>query len=111
MRDEALTEEPAGQPWSRESNKLVQGADAVRLAEGDTDRRDSASAWMTLRGLRPWHVGALFAREPGDLLFGRSSCKRSGPHREDEESKPMTNEQEKSDVLVVCAGQCSVREG
>ena len=65
VRDEALTGEPAGQPLSRESNKLVQGADAVRVAEGDTDRRDSASAWMTLRGLRPWHVGTLFAREPG----------------------------------------------
>jgi hypothetical protein len=76
VRDEALTGEPAGQPWSRESNKLVQGADAVRLAEGNTDRRDSASAWMTLRGLRPWHVGTFLAREPGDLLLGRSSsCK------------------------------------
>ena len=74
MPDEALTGEPAGQPWSRESNKLVQGADAVRLAEGDTDRRDSASAWMTLRGLRPWHVGTFLAREPGDLLLGRLSC-------------------------------------
>ena len=72
--DEALTGEPAGQPLSRESNKLVQGADAVRLAEGDTDRRDSASAWMILRGLRPWHVGTFLAREPGDLLLGRSSC-------------------------------------
>jgi hypothetical protein len=71
VRDEALTGEPAGQPWSRESNKLVQGADAVRLAEGDTDRRDSASAWMTLRGLRPWHVGKFLAGEPGDLLLGR----------------------------------------
>ena len=74
VRDEALTGEPAGQPLSRESNKLVQGADAVGLAEGNTDRRDSASAWMTLRGLRPWHVGTFLAREPGDLLFGRSSC-------------------------------------
>ena len=74
VRDEALTGEPAGQPLSRESNKLVQGADAVRLAEGDTDRRDSASAWMTLRGLRPWHVGKFLGREPGDLLLGRSSC-------------------------------------
>ena len=47
VRDEALTGEPAGQPLSRESNKLVQGADAVRLAEGDTDRRDSVDdpAW------------------------------------------------------------------
>jgi hypothetical protein len=56
VRDEALTGEPVGQPSSRESNKLVQGADAVGLAEGNTDRRDSASAWITLRGLRPCHV-------------------------------------------------------
>jgi len=101
VRDEALTGEPAGQPLSRESNKLVQGADAVRVAEGDTDRRDSASAWMTLRGLRPWHVGTLLAREPGDLLLGRLSHFQSGPHREDEESKPLTNEQEKSDLFIV----------
>ena len=74
VRDEALTGEPAGQPLSRESDKLVQGADAVSVAEGNTDRRDSASAWMALRGLRPWHVGTLLAREPGDLLLGRSSC-------------------------------------
>jgi hypothetical protein len=74
VRDEALTGEPAGQPLSRESFKLVQGADAVSVAEGNTDRRDSASAWMALRGLRPWHVGRLLAREPGDLLLGRSSC-------------------------------------
>ena len=74
VRDEALTGDPAGQPWSRESFKLVRGADAVIVAEGNTDRRDSASASSTLRGLRPWHVGTLFAREPGDLLLGRSSC-------------------------------------
>ena len=75
VRDEALTGEPAGQPLSRESFKLVQGADAVSVAEGNTDRRDSASACSTLRGLRPWHVGTLFAREPGDLLLGRFSCR------------------------------------
>jgi hypothetical protein len=34
VRDEALTGEPAGQPLSRESFKLVQGADAVSVAEG-----------------------------------------------------------------------------
>jgi hypothetical protein len=34
VRDEALTGEPAGQPLSRESLKLVQGADAVRLRRG-----------------------------------------------------------------------------
>ena len=111
MRDEALTGEPAGQPLNRESDKLLQGADAVSVVEGNTDRRDSASAWMALRGLRTWHVGKLLAREPGDLLLGRLSYFQSGPHREDEESKPMTNEQEKSDLFIVCAGQCSVREG
>ena len=83
MRNDALTGEPAGQPLSRESFKLVQGAEAVSVAEGNTDRRDSASAWMTLRGLRPWHVGTLFAREPGDLLLGRLSYFQSGSHRED----------------------------
>ena len=71
VRDEALTGEPAGQPLSRESFKLVQGADAVSVAEGNMDRRDSASACSTLRGLRTWHVGTLFAREPGDLLLDR----------------------------------------
>ena len=74
VRDEALTGEPAGQPLSRESFKFVQGADAVSVAEGNTDRRDRASACSTLRGLRPWHVGTLFGREPGDLLLGRFSC-------------------------------------
>ena len=77
VRDEALTGEPAGQPLRSENNKLVQGADAVGVAEGDADRRDSASASMTLRGLRPWHVGTLFAREPGDLLLGRLSSFRA----------------------------------
>jgi hypothetical protein len=71
VRDEALTGERAGQPLSREIFKLVQGADAVSVAEGNTDRNVSASAWPTLRGLRTWHVGTLFAREPGDLLPGR----------------------------------------
>ena len=77
VRDEALTGEPAGQPLSRESFELVQGADAVSVAEGNMDRRDSASACSTLRGLRPWHVGTLIAREPGDLLLGRLSCCRA----------------------------------
>ena len=68
------------------------GAALSLYAEGNTDRRDSASACSTLRGLRPWHVGTLFAGEPGDLLLGRRSYFQSGPHREDEESKPMKNE-------------------
>ena len=74
VRDEALTGEPAGQPSSRESFKLVQGADVVSVTEGNTDRRVSASGCPTLRGLRTWHVGTLFAREPGDLLLGRPRC-------------------------------------
>jgi hypothetical protein len=65
VRDEALTGEPTGQPLSRESFN-VQGADAVSVAEGNTDRRDTASACSTLRGLRPWHVGTLFARLHGN---------------------------------------------
>ena len=77
VRDEALTGEPAGQPSSRESFKLVQGADAVSVVEGNMDRRDRASACSTLRGLRPWHVGTLCAREPGDLLLGRLSSFRA----------------------------------
>src|SRR6266446_5484024 len=95
VRDEALTGEPAGQPLSREIFKLVQGADAVSVVEGNTDRRVKASACSTLRGLRTWHVGTLFAREPGDLLLGRFRSR--GPHREGEESKPMKYGQEKSD--------------
>ena len=77
VRDEALTGESPGQASSRESFKSVQGADAVSVAEGNTERRDKASACSTLRGLRPWHVGTLFAREPGDLLLGRFSCSRA----------------------------------
>ena len=100
-RDEALTGEPAGQPLSRESFKSVQGADAVSVAEGNTDRRDSASACSALRGLRTWHVGTLFAREPGELLLGRFQKSWGGPHREDEESKPMKYGQEKSDLFIV----------
>jgi hypothetical protein len=104
VRDEALTGEPAGQPLNRESDKLLQGADAVSVAEGDTDRRDSASAWMTLRGLRPWHVGTLLAREPGDLLLGRlelvterSALRRRGVEADEEgagEVRPFHSSEE-----------------
>ena len=101
VRDEALTGEPAGQPSSRENTPTIGVPTLSLYAEGNTDRRDTASACSTLRGLRPWHVGTLFAGEPGDLLLGRLSYFQSGPHREDEESKPMTNEQEKSDLFIV----------
>jgi hypothetical protein len=86
---------------SRENTLTIRVPTLSLYAEGNTDRRVSASACSTLRGLRPWHVGTLFAREPGDLLLGRLELFQSGPHREDEESKPMTNEQEKSDLFIV----------
>ena len=69
---EALTGESVGQPLSRESFKLVQGADAVSVVEGNTDGHAFASARTALRGLRPWHAETLFVREPGDLQPDRS---------------------------------------
>jgi hypothetical protein len=45
-------------------------------------------------------VWKLFAREPGDLGFGQRRT-TAGPHREDEESKPMMHELEKSDSAIV----------
>jgi hypothetical protein len=45
---------------------FTQDADAVRKAEGNTDRRATASACLVLRGRRPWHARKLLAREPGD---------------------------------------------
>jgi hypothetical protein len=58
--------------------------------------RAIASACPTRRGRRPWHVVKLFAREPGDLGIGLG-MDAAGPHREDEESKPMMHDPEKSD--------------
>ena len=63
---EASAGERIGQPSSRET-VLIPSADAVHLAEGDTDGRANASARPTRRGLRPWHVRKLLVREPGDL--------------------------------------------
>ena len=64
------------------------------------DGRVSASVHPTRRGRRPWHVWKLFVREPGGLGFGRRRD-AAGPHREDEESKPMMHEPEKSDAAIV----------
>ena len=73
VQGEALTGETVGQPLSRESFKLVQGADAVSVVEGNVDGRVLASARTALRGLRTWHAETLFAWEPGDLQSDRSS--------------------------------------
>jgi RNA-directed DNA polymerase len=64
------------------------------------DGRAIASACPTRRGRRPWHVVKLFAREPGDLGIGLG-MDAAGPHREDEESKPMMHDPEKSDLVTV----------
>ena len=96
---EASVGERIGQPLSRESKK-VSGADVVRSTEGNMDGGVIASARPTRRGRRPWHVWTLFVREPEDLGFGQRG-NTAGPHREDEESKPMMHEPEKSDSVVV----------
>jgi hypothetical protein len=72
---EALTGERVGQPSSRESG-FIPDADAVPLAEGNTNRRAIASAWTIRRGRRPWHAQKLFAREPGDLSSGQRGTPR-----------------------------------
>src|SRR5664279_1417633 len=74
VRGEALTGESVGQPSSRESYKSVLGADAVSVAEGNTDGCVIASARTAQRGLRPWHADTLFAREPGDLQPDQTVC-------------------------------------
>ena len=63
--DEALTGERIGQPLSGENSRW--GAHALEMAEGNTDRRENASACSTPRRLRPWHVRTPPDREPGDL--------------------------------------------
>ncbi len=41
---------------------------AVETAEGNMEGGVNASRPPTPRGLRPWHVRTLLAREPGDLV-------------------------------------------
>ncbi len=74
----------AGQPLSRD-RKLVPGADAVCVAEGNTSERVNASAQTARRGRRTWHARKLFAREPGDLRIGHRPYGSDGPRREGEE--------------------------
>jgi hypothetical protein len=67
---EASAGDRIGQPLSRESEREP-GADAVLIAEGNMGGRVIASACPARRGLRPWHVQTLLAREPGDLMSGQ----------------------------------------
>ncbi len=80
---EASAGECIGQPLSREID-VIPGADAVPLAEGNTNGRAIASARPARRGLRPWHVQTLLVREPGDLMLdqgGSPSLARIGKAR------------------------------
>ena len=52
---EASVGEHIGQPWSRESLKVL-GADVVESTEGKMDGGVIASTRPTRRGPRPWHV-------------------------------------------------------
>jgi hypothetical protein len=81
---EASAGERAGQPLSRD-RKLIPGADAVCVAEGNMPKSAIASAWATRRGRRTWHARTLLAREPGGLRVGRQPRCADGPRREGEE--------------------------
>ena len=70
VRHEALPGVRIGQPLSRDSIEIP-GADAVQKAEGNMSERAIASARMTRRGRRPWHVQKLLVREPGGPTAGR----------------------------------------
>ena len=67
---EASAGDRIGRPLSREIG-LFLGADAVLLAEGNTDGCAIASTRTARRGLRPRHVRTLLVREPGDLMSGQ----------------------------------------
>ena len=81
---EASAGERAGQPLSRD-RKLIPGADAVCVAEGNMPMSVIASNWVTRRGRRTWHARMLLAREPGGLRVGRRLIWADGPRREGEE--------------------------
>ena len=76
VQHEALTGVRIGQSFSHD-RVLIPGADAVQKAEGNMLERVIASARTTRRGLRPWHVRMLLAREPGDLQSDRRCSLRS----------------------------------
>jgi hypothetical protein len=70
---EASVGDGIGQPLNRESG-IFSGADALWLAEGNTDGRGIASARTARRGRRPWHVSTLLVQELGDLTVGQGAA-------------------------------------
>jgi len=81
---EASVGERTGQPLSRE-RFFFPDADVVPKTEGETGGCAIASIRPIRRGLRPWHVRTLLAREPGDLRVGQPLYGTAGPRREGEE--------------------------
>jgi hypothetical protein len=81
---EASVGECIGQPMSRERFN-VPGADTVMGVEGNTYGRDNASARMTRRGRRPWHVQTLLVSGNRESSRSTARSKAAGPHREGEE--------------------------
>ena len=69
---EASVGDGIGQPLNRESG-IFSSADALWLAEGNTDRCVIASAWTARRGRRPWHVSTLLVQELGDLTIDQGT--------------------------------------
>ena len=70
---EASVGDGIGQPLNHEIG-IFSGADALLLAEGNTDGRVLASAYAARRGRRPWHVSTLLVRELGDLTVGQAGA-------------------------------------
>jgi len=81
---EASVGECIGQPLSRE-RLLIPGADAVEWAEGNMYGRDSASARVTRRGRRPWHVQTLLVSGNREISRSTARSMAAGPRREGEE--------------------------
>ena len=81
---EASVGECIGQPSSRE-RCLIPGADAVERAEGNTYGRDSASAHVTRRGRRTWHVQTLLVSGNRESSRSTARSKAAGPRQEGEE--------------------------
>ena len=81
---EASAGECIGQPLSRESDFLP-GADTVELVEGNTHGCSSASAHVTWRGPRPWHVQTLLVSGNRESSRSTARSKAAGPRREGEE--------------------------
>lgn len=67
---EALTGVHIGQPLSRDKRENS-GADVFHSTEGNRVECVTASARLTRRGRRPWHVCTLLVREPGGLQSDR----------------------------------------